>query len=171
MCQCHWLLLWYFFFLVYPHSYTENRCHDANFVVISGTGGCHSDDLPCYQCWQSRHHDHYDDVIMSAVACQITSLTIVCSNVADQRKHQSSASLAFVWGIHRWPVNSPHKGPVMRKMFPFDDVIMMTQFSVKSLYPDLHGSYTVISLVAAGWWQVLRSVNVLTSFWNYTDPS
>ena len=43
---------------------------------------------------------------------------------SDQRKHQSSASLAFVWGIHRWPVNSPHKWPVTRKMFPFDDVIM-----------------------------------------------
>ena len=39
---------------------------------------------------------------------------------ADQRKHQSSTSLAFV----RWPMNSPHKGPVTRKMFPFDDVIM-----------------------------------------------
>ena len=43
---------------------------------------------------------------------------------ADQRKHQSSASLAFVRGIHRWPVNSPHKGLVTRKMFPFDDIIM-----------------------------------------------
>ena len=43
---------------------------------------------------------------------------------ADQRKHQSSASLAFVRGIHRWPVNSPHKWPVTRKMFPFDDVSM-----------------------------------------------
>ena len=39
-------------------------------------------------------------------------------------KHQSSASLAFVRGINRWPVNSPHKGPVTRKMFPFDDVSM-----------------------------------------------
>ena len=59
----------------------------------------------------------------------ITSLTIVYSTVysgADQRKHQSSASLAFVWGIHQWPVNSPHKWPVTRKMFPFDDVIMHT---------------------------------------------
>ena len=37
---------------------------------------------------------------------------------------QSSASLAFVRGIHRWPVNSPYKWPVTRKMFPFDDVIM-----------------------------------------------
>ena len=43
----------------------------------------------------------------------------------DQRKHRCSASLAFMWGIHRWPVNSPHKEPVTRKMFPFDDVIMM----------------------------------------------
>ena len=64
---------------------------------------------------------------MSAMASQITSLTIVYSTVysgANQRKHQSSVSLAFVRGTHRWPVNSPHKGPVMRKMFPFDDVIM-----------------------------------------------
>ena len=70
---------------------------------------------------------HYDDVIMDSIASQITSLTIVYSNVysgADQSKHQSSASLAFVWGIHRGPVNSPHKWPVTRKMFPFDDVIM-----------------------------------------------
>ena len=70
--------------------------------------------------------EHYNDVIMSSMASQITSLTIVYSihSRADQRKHQSSASLAFVWGIHRSPVNSPHKGPVTRKMFPFDDVIM-----------------------------------------------
>ena len=40
------------------------------------------------------------------------------------KKHQRSASLAFVWVIHRWPVNYPHKGPVTRKTFPFDDVIM-----------------------------------------------
>ena len=67
------------------------------------------------------------DVIMSAMASQITSLTIVCSTVysgAAQRKHQSSASQVFVQGIHRWPVNSPHKGPTTRKMFPFDDVII-----------------------------------------------
>ena len=72
--------------------------------------------------------NHYNDVIMGAVASQITSLTIVYSTVysgSDQRKHQSSASLAFVRGIHQWPVNSPHKWPVTRKMFPFDDVIML----------------------------------------------
>ena len=71
---------------------------------------------------------HYSDVIMGAMASQITSLTIVYSTVysgIDQRKHQSSASLAFVRGIHRWPVNSPHKGPVMRKMLSLHDVIML----------------------------------------------
>ena len=70
---------------------------------------------------------HYRDVIMSAMASQITSLAIVYSTVyseAYQRKHQSSASLGFVRGIHWWPVNSPHKRPVTRNMFPFNDVIM-----------------------------------------------
>ena len=79
---------------------------------------------------------HWNDVIMSATASQITSLTIVCSTVysgADQRKHQGSASLAFVWGIHRWPVNSPHKGLVTQKMFPFDVVIMSAVYLALSL--------------------------------------
>ena len=73
---------------------------------------------------------HYNDVTMSAMASQITSLTTVYSTVysgTNQRKHQSSASLAFVIGIHRWPVNYPHKGPVTRKIFPLDDVIMWTE--------------------------------------------
>ena len=71
---------------------------------------------------------HYCDAIMTAMASQITCLPIVYSTVnsdADQRKHQSSAPLAFVRGIHRGPVNSPHKWPVTRKMFPFDYVIMI----------------------------------------------
>ena len=70
---------------------------------------------------------------MDAIASQITSLAIVYLIVysdAHQIKHQSSASLAFVRGIHRGPVNSPHKWPVTRKMFPFDDVIMETTFTV-----------------------------------------
>ena len=81
-----------------------------------------------FRCSQTNgRSNHYDDVIMGAIASQITSLTIIFSTVysgADQSKHQSTASLAFVWGIHRGPVNSPHKWPVTRKMFPFDDVIM-----------------------------------------------
>ena len=70
---------------------------------------------------------HYNNVIVSTIASQLTSLTIVYSAVysdADQRRHQSSASLAFGRGIHRGPVNSPHKWPITLKMFPFDDVIM-----------------------------------------------
>ena len=64
---------------------------------------------------------------MTTMASQITSVSIVCTTVwsgADKRKHQSSASLAFVRGIHRWSMNSPHKGPVTWTMFPFDDDIM-----------------------------------------------
>ena len=66
---------------------------------------------------------------MGAMASQITSPTIIYSTVysgADQRKLQSSASLAFVrgGGVHWWPVISPHKWPVTRKMFPFDGVII-----------------------------------------------
>ena len=77
--------------------------------------------------WFIKVVSHYTDAIMGAIASQITSFTIVYSTVysdADQRKHQSSASLAFVQGIHRGPVNSPHKWLVTRKMFPYDDVIM-----------------------------------------------
>ena len=77
--------------------------------------------------WPMLVTQHYSDVTIGTMASQITSLAIVCSTVyssADQRKYQSSASMAFVRGIHRWPVNSPHKWPVTRKMFPFDDVIM-----------------------------------------------
>ena len=54
--------------------------------------------------WYDIQGSHYTDVIMSAMASQITSVSIVCSFVcsgAYQRKHQSFASLAFVGGIHR----------------------------------------------------------------------
>ena len=81
----------------YSTHWKPEKCHDANLLVISGT--------------------HYCEVIMGAIASQITNLTIVYSIVysdADQRKHQSSASLAFVRGIYRGPVNSPHKRPVTR---------------------------------------------------------
>ena len=87
---------------------------------------------------------HYIDVIMGLMASQITSLTIVYSTVysgADQRKHQSSASLAFVRGIHWRPVNSQHKRPVTRKMFPFDDVIMQTAQQAPDFLHQLHFLY------------------------------
>ena len=92
------------------------RLHVWSILVCNEGGRL----TPCPPC-------HYSDVIMSTMASQITSLTSVYSTVysdADQRKHQSSASLAFVRGVHRGPMNSPHKWPVTRKMFPFDDVII-----------------------------------------------
>ena len=63
---------------------------------------------------------HYDDVIMGAIASQITSLTVVYSIVysdSDQRKHQSSTSLAFVWGIHRDRWIPRTKGQLRGKCF------------------------------------------------------
>ena len=81
----------------------------------------------CLLTWNIRILTHHSDVIMSGVTSEITGVLIVYSTVfpsADQRKHQSSASLAFVKGIHRWEVNSPHNGPVTWKMLPFCDVIM-----------------------------------------------
>ena len=82
---------------------------------------------------------------MRAVASHITSLTIFYSTVysgADQRKHWSSAWRAFVRGIHRWSVNSPHKWPVTRKMFPFDDVIMTdTYLSDRIIWNALRKKY------------------------------
>ena len=60
----------------------------------------------------SNHHPH-DCLLNRLFKAQV------------KRKHQSSAPLASVRGIYRWPVNSPHKGPVTRKLFPFDDIIML----------------------------------------------
>ena len=89
-----------------------------------------------------QSNGHYIDVIMSAITSQVTSVSMLCSTVcsgADQRKLQSSASLAFVWGIHRWPVNSPHKRPVALKIFSFDDVIMDMSYLAISYEP--YGTY------------------------------
>ena len=88
---------------------------------------------------------HYNDVIINAMASQITSLAIVYLTVnsgTDQRKHQSSAWLAFVRGIHRWTVNSPQKRSVTRKLFPFDDVIMEHRKQCQSL-----GDLTTLNLL------------------------
>ena len=96
--------------------------------------------------------EHYDDVIMGAIASQITSFTSVYSTVysgADQRKYQISASLAFVRVIHRGPVNSPHKGPVTRKMFPFDDVIMNNHTSSEKQLP-LRFSEWRVTMISSG---------------------
>ena len=73
-----------------------------------------------YYYSSSSETTHYADVIMTTIASQITSLTSVYSTVysdADQRKHQSSASLAFVWGIHRDRWIPRTKGQLRGKCF------------------------------------------------------
>ena len=104
--------------------------------------------------WSRYRLYHYSDVITTTVASQMNSLTVVYSIVyseADQRKHQSSASLVFVRGIHRWPVNSPHREPGTRNMFPFDDVIMIIG-RLGSRQPDyfviIGGLHTIITFTA-----------------------
>ena len=77
--------------------------------------------------WRVLSKFHYNGVIIRAMASQITGVSIVCWTVGSNlnpRKHQFSPSLSYVRGIHRSLVNSPHKRPVTRKMFPFDDVII-----------------------------------------------
>ena len=113
---------------------------------------------------------HYDYVIMGAIASQITSLTIVYSTVysdADQRKHQGSASLAFVRGIHRGPVNSPHKWPVTRKMFPFVDVIMIDRIiSVGSAIGSLKEYHMLLDPILDTFliWRLYQWANAINMF-------
>ena len=108
---------------IYTLSYYHHQIGSMNyypmFEVRSWNNGMRCMSLYILTC--------YSNVIMNAMVLKIPSLTIVNSTVysgANQRKHQSSASLAFVRGIHRSPMNSPHKGPVTRKMFLHEDVIM-----------------------------------------------
>ena len=73
---------------------------------------------------------------MSVMASVITDVSTNCSTVGsgeDQRKQQSSASLAFMRGIHQWPLSSPHKGSATWKIYPFDDVIMSSQLSLRTV--------------------------------------
>ena len=91
---------------------------------------------------------------MGAIESQITGVSIVCLTVCsgvDQRNHQSSASLAFVRGIHRWPVDSPHKGPMTRKMFPFDDVIMHLPSLMYSSWPSYKSTCTALTRIGTSW--------------------
>ena len=84
--------------------------------------------------WLIAQCQHYNDVIMSAMASQITNLMIVYSTFysgADQRKLQSTASLAFVRGIHRWPV------------IPFINTHYINQYQNKSIDAQLHSRKTV----------------------------
>ena len=117
---------------------------------------------------------------MSAMESQITRLTIVYSTVfsgADQRKHQSSASLAFVRGIHQWPVKSPHKGSVTRNMFLFDDAIMVYHMLVTNLCGEMDRNHkaaqnvcVVLPYTITGLILYLRQTNETRRYFVTTSP-
>ena len=109
----------------------------SNGNILAICGGNSPQNLGITLMLSTGDCSFYSDVMMGAMASQITGVSMVYSNVcsgADQRKHQSYTSLAFVRGIHRWPVNSPHKGPVTRKMFPLDDVLIFDHFTSRRPY-------------------------------------
>ena len=130
---------------------------------------------------------HYSNVTMSTMASQITNLMIVHSTIysgTNQRKHHSSTSLVFVRKIHRWPVNSPHEGPVMRKMFPFDYVIIANLFSHTQLFHwrsvEKHSRRIWVKKWTESWWhnqnKIMhnRTIFLMTSssgnFFHVTGP-
>ena len=138
-------------------SYSAHRSvikHTAWFCML----------IYIYIYMKTTSANHYGDVIMGPIASQITSPTIVYSTVysdADQGIHQSSASLAFVRVIHRGPVNSPHKWPVTRKMFPFDDVIMLF-LRFKCVLISKHPVWLTVMTILIRWkhiiWQIKLTV-------------
>ena len=108
----------YYFVIYIIHVVSLNTEYPVHFRFFASHTYCCA--LAVGQCsLQWRHNEHDGVSYHQPHDCLLDHLTR-----ADQGKHQSSASLAFVWGIHRWPVNSPHKEPVTRKMFPSDDYIM-----------------------------------------------
>ena len=122
-----------------------SKAHRANMVPIwgrQGPGGPHVGPMN-FAIWGDKTQG------FSLPAVCAMSIAIVYSTVYsgwDQRKYQSSVSLAFVRGIHRSPVNSPHKGPVTRKMFSFDDVII-----------DIYNLHFLIKPTSVQlWWHMVR---------------
>ena len=108
-CTC-----WYRMYDSRAWSWLSSLVIPVSADVLAPNGVCNKLDTS-----SSKHNS--DDGIPNHRGLDFCS--IVCSG-DDQRKYQSSAWLAFVRGIHRSPVASPHKGLVTQKMFPFDDVIM-----------------------------------------------
>ena len=169
---------------------TSNLYYSKSFIKYCGflfllsisSGSTHVVEKPVVErIWVDINRNnlpsHYSDVIMRAMASQIVSLSIVYSTLysGDQRKHQSSASLAFVWGIHRWPVTSPNKGPVTRKKVSYwwrhhcnsgyQTLLIAISCAIKSLSQLLRGRWWL------GAWHVLhiapKQMILLKCWWNF----
>ena len=117
-------------------------------------------------------YPHYSKVIMSTTASQIAGVWIVYSNVcscADRRKCQCSASLAFVRGIYRWPVDTPHKGLVTQKCF---HLMSSLSFNVSIQYHILCKSITnfmfrrhIIPIEEWQWFYDTQTFFALLDYW------
>ena len=118
---------------------------------------------------------HYNDVIMTMMASQITSLTIVYSTIysnADQRKHQKLCVTGLCAGNSLGPVNSPHKGPVTRKMFPLDDVIMESSICRQHIFKKMyfvthwtHGKFGEILIKMQIFWLKQMHLKMSSTKW------
>ena len=99
--------------------------------------------------WRHKERDGVEN--HRRLACLIN----VCSGT-DKKNHQSSASLAFVRGIDRWPMDSPHKGLVTQEMSPFDDVIMIfkltSHIETQTKLPHFHGRHVQMPFLV---WKLL----------------
>ena len=121
-----WTAFWMLTWMIWDTTEQTDRQPGRQTHRVEGYGQRYHLPWPC----NISRLTHYNDEMMSAMASKITSVSIAYStvySVADKKTHQSSTSLAFVRGIHRWPVNFPHKGPVTRQMFPFAYVIMLNK--------------------------------------------
>ena len=106
--------------------------------------------LQARACTLNHKPTHYCVVIMNAMASQITGVSIVYSTVcadADPKNIKPPRYWPFVRGIHRWPVDSPHKGPVTWKLFPLDDVIMTIRCMGYTNVSLLEMLYEVLSIM------------------------
>ena len=123
--------------LLFDLGTDKKKGYTIKWMVIFQKPSCPYEVVLCITMISHDHQgalnprEQYTDVMTIAMASQITGVSIVYSTVCsgtDQRKHQSSASLAFERVVHRWPMNSTHKGPVTRKKLQCDDVIVFHIF-------------------------------------------
>ena len=141
---------------IYPNQRVFYKCSYENSTHLNDHSLLLDSNIVSYS--------HYNDVIMTTMASQITSLTIVYSTFysgADERKHQSSASLAFVWGNHRGPVNSPHKWTVTRKCFHLMTSSCLRQTKNEYIMPKMNYCFWEVFLYT---WRALQMSFVVFFF-------
>ena len=144
------------------------------------------DDIRIHKYGVCMHIILYTPPSLRVIICSRWSLrwlhndrvSIVYSTIgsnADQIKHQSAASLAFVREIHQWLVNSPHKGPVPWKMFPFDDVIMddTAFYSSSKIYiSKIHSPYLIPMMFMPSFNEaMLQCLENVSMFYRFNDSN